>query len=347
MSAIKKYIFLTKLAVISFAFVFIYKQIYHHQENFYTKIAQAFEQSNSITNLIICLLLVFINWGIEAYKWKMMIAKVEQISFANAFKAVLSGVTTSIFTPNRVGEFGGRIIYLENADWIRASLISILSGISQLLITLVVGICGFLFFFPTYFEIDTYLYLLIAFISSAFMVLLLFLFLNISVLESITKKFNFFLFEKLHIKWLKKIDEYIAVFTYYNLNELIKLLLISFLRYIVFSIQFWLMLKVFGVELEFVSGIVLISVVFFCMTIIPTFAISEVGVRTSVAVFIIGSYYLHQNYPLTSIENLDSVNPDFSAAVIVSSFSLWLINLALPALIGSFFILRLRLKNFK
>ncbi len=347
MSAIKKYIFLTKLAVISLAFIFIYKQIYHHQESFSNQLIQALAKANNVNNLIICLVLVFINWGLEAFKWQMMIAKVEQISFVNAFKAVLSGVTTSIFTPNRVGEFGGRIVYLDRADWIKASLISVLTGIGQLLITIIVGICGFLFFFPTYFAINTYLYLLIAFISSTLLVSLLFMFLNIAILESIVMKFNIFLIDKMHIKWLKKMNDYIEVFSYYNLRELANLLSISFIRYIVFSIQFWLMLKIFGIPLEFASGMVLISVVFFCMTIIPTFAITEVGVRTSVAVFIIGSYYLNQNFPLTPIENLDTVNPGFSTAVILSSFSLWLINLALPALIGSFFILRLRLKNFK
>lgn len=343
MAAIKKYIFIIKLLVVAFAIVFIYQQIYKHEDYLFRKIIWAFSETNNKIYLLTCLALVFVNWGLEAYKWQRTIAKVEQISFGSAFQAVLSGVTTSIFTPNRVGEFGGRMVYLDRNHWIKAALISVLCGSAQLLVTIIVGLCGFLFFFPTYFEINTYLYLLITFICSSLLVLLLFMYFNISLFETSIEKFNLSLSKK--VKWAKKINRSIEVFSYYNFLELLHLLIVSLIRYLVFSIQFWFMLKIFGIELEFVTGLVLISVVFFCMTIIPTFALTEVGVRTSVAVFIIGSYYLHKQHPHIPFEELDKVNPDFGVSVIVSSFSLWLINLAFPALMGAFFILRLRLKN--
>lgn len=347
MATAKRYIFIAKLLVILFAIAFIYRQIYQHEKEFLAKIIQAFYQTNNVLYILACLLLVFANWGLESYKWQKMIAKVERISFIHAFKAVLSGVTVSIFTPNRVGEFGGRVVYLDRSDWIKGALISSLCGFAQLLITIALGIGGFLFYFPIYFEINTYLYFLIAFISLAFLVLLVFMFLNISIFESAIEKFNLYLFKQVKIKWLKQVNNYLKVFSYYSLQELIYLLFISLLRYLVFSIQFWLMLKIFGIPLSLLTGLVLISVVFFCMTIIPTFAITEIGVRTSVAVFIIGSYYLHQNHPLIPIEAINEANPDFSPAVVASSFSLWLINLALPALIGAFFILRLRFNKWK
>jgi uncharacterized membrane protein YbhN (UPF0104 family) len=345
LKAAKRYIFISKLLIVIFALFYIGKKIYQNEEYFFGNIRQAFQQTNNIIYFIICFALVFINWGLEAYKWQKSIAKIEKFSFFSSLKAVLSGITTSIFTPNRIGEFGGRMIYLDEKDWIKAALISILCGIAQLLVTIVLGTLGFLFFFPTYFEINTYLYLLTAFIFSTLIVLLLFMFLNISVLEDIVEKFNVYLAEKIKLKWFEKINKYIIVFSYYNLSELSGLLMISLIRYLVFSIQFWIMLKVFGVELDFLPGIVLISVVFFCMTIIPTFALTEVSVRTTVAVVVIGSYYLQQNFPELSIDDIDSVNPEFSPAVIAASLSLWLINLAFPALAGSFFIFRSRFKN--
>src|SRR4051812_35975755 len=60
------------------------------------------------------ILFVFLNWGIEAVKWRYMIRKMEDISYGMAIKSILSGVTISIFTPNRVGEFAGRVFYLQN-----------------------------------------------------------------------------------------------------------------------------------------------------------------------------------------------------------------------------------------
>ena len=66
--------------------------------------------------LIIALILVPVNWGIETFKWKYLIKKIEYISFSKAFKSILSGVTIGIFTPNRMGEFAGRIFYLESDE---------------------------------------------------------------------------------------------------------------------------------------------------------------------------------------------------------------------------------------
>lgn len=343
MAIAKRYIFIVKLLIILFAIVSIYKQIYRHEEELLAKIIQAFYLTDNTFYITACFVLVFANWGIESYKWQKMIAKVESISFINACKAVLSGVTVSIFTPNRVGEFGGRVVYLDRSDWIKGALISSLCALAQLIIIIPLGILGLLFFLPAYFDINTYLYLLIAFISLAFIILLVLMFLNISLFESAIEKFNLKLFKQIKIKWIKKINHYLKVFSYYTLQELIYLLLICFMRYMVFSVQFWFMLKIFGITLPLFTGLALISVIFFAMTIIPTFAITEIGVRTSVAVFIIGSYM----HPLIPIEQLNTIAPGFSPSVIASSFSLWLINLALPALIGSFFILRLRFNKQK
>ena len=34
-------------------------------------------------------------------------------TFFTAYKSVLSGVTLSLNTPNRIGEYGGRILYVK------------------------------------------------------------------------------------------------------------------------------------------------------------------------------------------------------------------------------------------
>ena len=71
----------------------------------------------------------------------------------------------------------------------------------------------------------------------------------------------------------------------------------------------------------------MIAMTFFVMSVVPTFAITEIGVRGAIAAFFFGK--------LTS-----DVLP-----VLNATFSLWLINLAIPALIGTFFIFHFRLES--
>jgi uncharacterized membrane protein YbhN (UPF0104 family) len=64
-------------------------------------------------NLVAVVLLMIVNWSVEAFKWKISVAKIQPISFFKAFKAVLSGISFSVSTPNRVGEYLGRVLLLE------------------------------------------------------------------------------------------------------------------------------------------------------------------------------------------------------------------------------------------
>ncbi|MBE9468956.1 MAG: hypothetical protein IMY72_11655, partial [Bacteroidetes bacterium] len=63
----------------------------------------------------------------------------------------MSGVTVSIFTPNRVGEFGGRIFVLKRKNRVSAIFATIVGSFSQLIITIVVGLISLIvlfIFFP-------------------------------------------------------------------------------------------------------------------------------------------------------------------------------------------------------
>ena len=89
--------------------------------------------------------LVFVNWGFEAKKWQVLLKTIQHASFFTAYKSVLSGVTLSINTPNRIGEYGGRILYVEEGKRIKAISLSIAGSISQLIITLTMGCCGLIY----------------------------------------------------------------------------------------------------------------------------------------------------------------------------------------------------------
>ena len=84
----------------------IYRQIIDQADlaQAWNRIRQSLN-SDVIWNFLGVFLFMIINWGIEAVKWKLSVRKIQQVSFSRAFKAVLSGVSFSVGTPNRMGEY--------------------------------------------------------------------------------------------------------------------------------------------------------------------------------------------------------------------------------------------------
>jgi len=58
---------------------------------------------NNIWLIILLLVLMCVNWGIEARKWHVLVRRVQPINFFTAIRAVLSGVSLSLFVPNGIG----------------------------------------------------------------------------------------------------------------------------------------------------------------------------------------------------------------------------------------------------
>lgn len=91
----------------------IYRQIQHqpHLEASWKHIKESF-LSATVVNLLLVVALMFVNWGIEARKWQLLVRLVHPVPFFQAFKAILAGVSFSVTTPNRIGEYVGRMMYM-------------------------------------------------------------------------------------------------------------------------------------------------------------------------------------------------------------------------------------------
>lgn len=310
-----------KIVIASLAVWFIYKSVFEKSSmdellssSYSTLLAY---ESIYLSSTII--LLMLINWSLEAWKWKLMISKVESVGFLRALEAVFSGLTVSFFTPNRTGEFAGRIFQLKSADRIKASLITIIENSSQLIITIFTGSVGLIFYLIHYTDINAYWLVAGVVISITIAIVSVFLYLNIYLLENFLDRFRF----------LKKFHPYIEVFAFYSTRELIQVLLISVLRFFVFSLQFYLLLHVFGISLPYLPALLMITMIFYVMTLVPTFFITELAVRGSVAIAFLGTL------------------SEDNAGIISSTISLWLINLVIPALIGAFCVFTFRFRKYK
>ncbi|MBC8265849.1 MAG: flippase-like domain-containing protein [Flavobacteriales bacterium] len=313
--------FLLKITIVVFALYFLCQQLISKKaiEGFdITFIRQTIVEKQLLVFLVF--LMMFFNWFVEAIKWKFLIGKIEKVSMLTSLRAVFSGITVSVFTPNRIGEYGGRVFCLEKADRIQGVLITVLGSMAQLLTTIFFGSIGILFlnnYIPElqglYQEME-FAYPVMFFMLLLLNILLLLLFHNISIISNLMDKFS----------WLKKYKKYKEVFTFYNTQELSFVFIFSIIRYAIFTTQFFILLQLFAVDISYFDAIILTMVMLFVISVIPTIAISEIGIRSSVAIYLFG---------LVSANTL---------GILSATFVLWVINLLLPAIIGAFFVFTLK-----
>jgi hypothetical protein len=232
-------------------------------------------------------------------------------------EAVFSGLTISFFTPNRIGEYAGRVFHLKEGKRMQATFITVIENSSQLLITILTGCIASIFYMNNFVEMDVWILYIVRFLLFVLSIICVLIYFNLDVFEKIFDRF------RLSEYW-KKI---IHVFSLYSGKDLLKVLILSFIRYIIFSLQFFILIKIYGNSFQFFSCMMMVAMTFFVMSVVPTFTIAELGIRGAVSAYFFGKL---------TIDVLPVVN---------ATFSLWLINLALPALAGAFFIFHFRFEK--
>lgn len=306
---------------------FIYRQLADPQNfmSFTDSIKSRLFQIDFILLCLLSVLLMPINWGIEAYKWQLLIRYSERISFKQAFMSILSGITMSLFTPNRVGEFLGRLFTLKHTHPLKGAFLTITGSISQLMTTLLMGMLALCFFIPIYYNLSGFtkliLYLLILVTVIFIGTIMVMMYLRVSNVARLTAYF-------VKPGW-DKIRGYLRVMRRLKRSLLLKVLSLSMLRYLIFSSQFYFLLLAFGLSIPWFHAFILISMTYFTMTAIPTIALVDLGIRGSVSMYFLGLYFAGQ--------------PGSAVSILAASTSVWIINLAIPSLLGLLFINRMKL----
>jgi len=261
-------------------------------------------------SLAVVILLMMLNWSIEALKWRVLLRDIEPISFSLALQSVLTGLSISLLTPNRIGEYMGRILYLRNKHKMKAVPVHIVGSFALLKVTGFFGLGGLLFYIL---QIRWNLWILIlALASIGFIVGITFFYFHLKALVNWVTRFRL----------LRKGIKYIRVVTRFNRKQLVHILLLSVFRYSVYSLQFALLLKVCLVDISWVYLFPVIFLFFWTLAIVPTIAIAELGIRGGMALY----FFL----PLSNN----------SFGILAATCLLWCINLILPSLIGSLFVFR-------
>ncbi len=253
-------------------------------------------------------LLSLLNWGIEALKWQMSLGSLVQISYLQSFRGILAGISLAFFTPNRIGEYGGRIWLLPSAVPKGQAVLCLLqSNIAQLIVNFGIGGMGFAIFGYVYMPFENYYYWAGAVVGALvyFSIIVGFYF-NIAWFQ-----------KKIPDRYTAKITPYFEAAAQVVLSARLSILGFSLLRYATYITQYILLLWVSGVQIPIAKMLVFSLSSFFIQTILPTIVVFELGIKGNVALYFFGQ---------------SLANP---VSVLAATFFLWVINLAIPALVGA------------
>lgn len=276
--------------------------------------------------LVLMVMLMLLNWGMENAKWRFLMHKVYPLSFFASLKSVLAGVCVSVIFPNRSCDFIGRAFILPQGYALKGTLVTWVGNVAQLIITLFFGVLGLMYVmfrghgiapYTTAYIVGTLMLLIL-------LALILWAYFNIAAFVKFIHKING--------KWAVKIADKLNFLEYYTFRELCIALGWSMGRYLVFVFQLYLALRLCSDSVPLCSALGISCVYFLFTTIIPTWVLSEIGVRASVAIVLFGPAVSY--FPSLGLS---------TAVVIFPTILLWCVNVVLPAIAGSFFVLKLKL----
>jgi len=280
-----------------------------------SEITGAFKNPLHILLLVLVFLLMVANWITEVFKWKLLLKPRVEISFKRASTSVISGVSLGAITPSRLGEFAGRIFYLKDQDKIFGTVASFTGGFAQNIVTIFTGLICMVFYIMVFNHQmlikEPMMFYLIFILSIVVIILLLLVYLNLS----------YFIDKISHWKIIKRFEDYLPHTADWSSKDLGIVFVYSFIRYSIFSSQYLLLLYIFGIDIPIQEQMIKIGLIFLLTSFIPSYSISDIANRGSVSMAVFN-------------------NPTMDLAVTAASLTLWVINLALPGLIGNFLLIK-------
>jgi len=263
----------------------------------------------------LAVLLIAINWLIEAQKWRILVAQKFTLSKVKGFKSICFGVSSGLITPHRIGEYGGRLLYIPSEYHGFAILSTFISSLSQNLVNIIVGSISALLFFKIHFGISTILFISSTGLISLIILCLVIFYFNIQLVNQILPSSS----KKI---WINKLLNQLKEIECFPKESLFKVLCYSFLRYFVYTIQYLLLLYFFGVTEPLLHLILGVSTIFLIQSSIPIPPIFSAAARGEIALLI---------WSVLSINQI---------TILTVSYGLWIINLLIPATLGLLFLVQ-------
>ncbi|MGV3509957.1 MAG: hypothetical protein ACO1N7_11765, partial [Sphingobacteriaceae bacterium] len=228
-------------------------------------------------------------------------------------ESVFCGLTLAVFTPNRLGEYGGRIFFLSPRKRVLGAVAMGVGAVGQMVVTNILGSIAIFWFIGQYVEMSIWLYYAIFTLVIIYCLFFSILYFNMRFLLIIINSVNF----------LKRFQKFFKLLTRYKQRELLIVFAYSVLRFVVFTSQYCLIISLLIPSIPLFQMVMMIFILFFIQSALPSLDLLDVGVRTMTATYFFGF--------ITTNE----------IAIMAATASIWLINLIIPAILGSVFVFKL------
>jgi hypothetical protein len=265
--------------------------------------------------LILVLLLMPINWGIESYKWKSITKQIESVSYKTALKSVFSGICVGNIAPGRAMEFLAKIMFFKPDNRPSITVLHFINGMFQMLITVTAGLIAITNKLNHNNQSSSFIYGVLGF-GICMILFFCWAILNVTFIQ---QKLKF-------IKWFKKMDG--AKYIQFSKTLILKLIGFSIIRYLIFTTQFYLIYNALASQNNLIDVFMSIAAYFMLTSLIPMISVIEPAIRAAIALFVFNN------------------SGDNTVIVVLASTFVWIINVIIPSVIGYVVILKEKI-NFR
>ncbi|AWI24748.1 lysylphosphatidylglycerol synthase domain-containing protein [Flavobacterium pallidum] len=301
----KQFLFvIIKVLIVGGAFYFIYQKLSNNPKLDWQKCTEAIHNSRAMILFLVALLLAFLNRFFEILKWQNLVGTFQRISLGSATRQVLGGLTAGIFTPNGVGEYAGKALYFEKTLTKKILFLNLVCNGAQMIITVVFGFFGLLYFNVSHHVITPGT---VIFVFAAVC----------------TGLFALFMMKRFSIKGYS-LEKGIHKINALPKNTHRRNMALAVARYLFFSHQQYIMLLCFDVHLPYFLIMATIAATYFLASCLPSFQFLDFAVKGGVAVLFFGILGVNE------------------WIVVLVTTLMWLLNVVIPVIIGSYFVLRFK-----
>lgn len=253
--------------------------------------------------LMVCVALFPVNRLCEAWKWQFLVRGIEPMNILEAQRQVYYGTLAGFVTPYKIGEYPGRALLFRKTGqhWLSATCMGMIGGYAMTTIIIVAGLPSVIYWLaPSSSLLWSIVSALICALAAIF---------ALPVLMRVLQQRN----------W-KSEQSRLLIQSMAGLTptDISKLLGISLLRYSVFIVQLLLCLLFCGVQLRIQSMIATLPLYYLLITVTPNVPAAEIAVRGAWAAVI-----------------FERFGSDVTAAAIIATLLLWLINTIFPLVVGT------------
>ena len=266
--------------------------------------------------LLAAALLVPLNWYLEVIKWRSLAHAQLRWPLGRYLRAVLMGLTAGILTPNRLGDYGGRLLGVPRTQWAVVLVTTFLGGLTQWAAFLLLGWPGLVYVAGD---------LLAAGQGYGWFAVgpLLLLAAAIGVLPRTER-----LLRLLPQRWRKHTRGIKTALRDVKLMVILRAGVWSCLRFSVYCTQLYLLLLACGLELPLGTGLAGIAAIYLVQAGLPLPPGIGLATRAELGILLWGH------------------TPTTGMAIIVATTLLFILNLLLPSLLGWRHIVKINAKNY-